>query len=134
DFEAERVLRIVIGNDAGAIHGEAEHLVVYQRIADELRRLVVGEGVTVEVVRQVEPASGDPEALTKEFGAQPRFAQVQLVLIGQARGVAVQQCQRRNLAVGRGPAQRDHVGEEARVLRKLARENQSADASAYAFL
>src|SRR6185436_1143543 len=59
-----------------------------------------------------------------DFGAQPRFAQVERVLFDQARGVSVDERQRRNLRVGRRPAQANDVREEQRVLGNPRREEQ----------
>ena len=124
ELEPEAVLRVELGRDAGAVAGEAEHLVVDERVAEELRALVVGQRVRVEVVGQIEPSRRQRQPLAEELGAQPHLAKVQLVLANEARRVAVEQRQARNLRVRRRAAQRDDVGEEDGVLRDAGREEQ----------
>src|SRR5262245_14957888 len=124
DAKAEPVLRIVVGDDARAVRRESEHLVVHQRVTDELGRLVVGAGVAVEVVGQLEPSRGERQSLPEDLGPQPHLAQIELVRSDEPRRIAVEQRQRGNLVVGRRPTQGHHVSEERRVLRQLGGEEE----------
>ena len=80
ELEPEAVFRVVLGGHAGAVAGEAEHLVVDQSVAEELCALVVGERIGVEVVGQVETPHGQREPLAEELGAKPYLAQIERVL------------------------------------------------------
>ena len=124
ELQPEAVLRVELGGDARAVAAEAEHLVVDERVAEELRALVVRQRVRVEVVGQVEAPRRQRQPLAEELRPQPHLAEVQFVLPFQSGGVAVQQRQAGNLGVRRRAAQRDDVGEEDRVLRDAGREEQ----------
>src|SRR5204863_5056471 len=117
-LESEAALGIVHARHARAVGGEAEHRVVHEAVADELRRLVVRGGIAVEIIRQVEPPGDDGQPLGKELASQPRFTDVHFVLTHETRRVTIEQRQPVNLGVGRRPAQADDVGEETRVLRE----------------
>jgi hypothetical protein len=107
-----------------SVASEAEHLVVDERVAQELRAFVVRERVLVEVVRQVESSRRQKQPVREQLGAKPHLTQIQGVLALEPRGVPVQQRQARNLGVGRRPAESDDVGEKDGVLSDAGGEEQ----------
>ena len=66
DFEVEAVLRIENQGQAGTVCRQAQSGIVHQRIAEELRRLIVCGHVVIEIVCQVEPAGGHRQVFARK--------------------------------------------------------------------
>ena len=78
ELEPEPVLGIELSGDTRSVAPEAEHLVVDERVAEELRAFIVRERVRVEVIGQVEAPGRQGEPVAEQLGPQPDFTQVQL--------------------------------------------------------
>ena len=112
ELEVEPVLRVIHRDDSRAVAREAQHGIIDQRIADELRGLIIGGGVLVVLVREVQSAEAHAKTLPEELRSQPGFAKIQLVLVLQACGVAVEEREGRDLLVRRRAAHTDDVCKE----------------------
>ena len=98
-----------------------------------LRNCVVSSlaaALCVEIVRQVEPAGRERQPLPEELRPQPRFAQVQFVLVRPGGRCSRSAASATGSPVRRRAAQADDIRKEDRVLRDPAVKNRSADASA----
>src|SRR5262249_19262733 len=93
DAEGIRPLGIIDDGNAGAIAEKSQSGVSDERVTEKLRRFVIGRGVAVEVVGQVQTSGANGQALAEQLSADPRFAQVDCVLRREAGRVAVEQGQ-----------------------------------------
>ena len=110
-------LRVVHRHQPEAIGRQPQHRVVHQGVVDEARRLVVGHGVVVEVVGQVDTPQSERETLVEHLGLDPGFAQAELV-VAQAGRLGVQKIDGWYFAVGWRAADADQVGIEGGVQRR----------------
>jgi hypothetical protein len=60
-------------NRAEPVIRQAKDLIVHQGVADELRRLVIGNGIAVEIIGQVDLAERKPQSLVRRFRCESRL-------------------------------------------------------------
>src|SRR5689334_17779099 len=71
DFEVETFFRIKHRSKARTVHRQAQSRIIYQGITQELRRLVVGDDVVIEIVGQIQAPRAQCQPLLKYFGSEP---------------------------------------------------------------